>query len=304
MAIPPTRHREQCFSIVVRLIKKCIVYVAFAALVATLGIACPEEACAQAPQHTAAGVEATSTGESPLPRYRRDRTKVTLGDDSTAVTDDVRRVKVVDLSGDTVQIADVDSVTDILSAEILIARRDSIRKDSVMRATYGKERVFNPNPTRAVWLSALFPGLGQIYNRRYWKLPIIVGGYLGLAYATSWNNGMLKDYTKAYGDAMDSDPNTRSYMDFYPSTTREEDIDMEWLKRVLKSKKDYYRRNRDLCIISMVGLYLLCMVDAYVDASLANFDINPDLSMKVKPAVIEPQLGKLPAVGLQCAISF
>lgn len=243
-------------------------------------------------------------GEAPLPRYRRDRTKVTLGDDSTGVTDGVRRVKVVDLSGDTVQIADVDSVTDILSAEILIARRDSIRKDSVMRATYGKERVFNPNPTRAVWLSALFPGLGQIYNRRYWKLPIIVGGYLGLAYATSWNNGMLKDYTKAYGDAMDSDPNTRSYMDFYPSTTREEDIDMEWLKRVLKSKKDYYRRNRDLCIISMVGLYLLCMVDAYVDASLANFDINPDLSMKVKPAVIEPQLGKLPAVGLQCAISF
>ena len=54
----------------------------------------------------------------------------------------------------------------------------------------------------------------------------------------------------------------------------------------------------------MVGLYLLCMVDAYVDASLANFDITPDLSMKVKPAVIEPQLGKLPAVGLQCAVSF
>ena len=103
---------------------------------------------------------------------------------------------------------------------------------------------------------------------------------------------------------MDSDPNTKSYMDFYPPTTREEDINMDWLKRVLKSKKDFYRRNRDLCIISMVGLYLLCMVDAYVDASLANFDITPDLSMKVKPAVIEPQLGKLPAVGLQCAVSF
>ena len=76
------------------------------------------------------------------------------------------------------------------------------------------------------------------------------------------------------------------------------------MKLLIGEKLKLYRRNRDLCIISMVGLYLLCMVDAYVDASLANFDITPDLSMKVKPAVIEPQLGKLPAVGLQCAVSF
>ena len=199
---------------------------------------------------------------------------------------------------DSMSIAEPLVRTDMAADSTLVAASDSVP------SPIGVKRIFNPDPNRALWLSVLCPGLGQIYNRRYWKLPIIVGGYLGLAYATSWNNGMLKDYTKAYGDAMDSDPNTRSYMDFYPSTTREEDIDMEWLKRVLKSKKDYYRRNRDLCIISMVGLYLLCMVDAYVDASLANFDINPDLSMKVKPAVIEPQLGKLPAVGLQCAISF
>ena len=210
----------------------------------------------------------------------------------------------VDLPGDTVQLADVDSIADIIAAEMIAARRDSLRKDSLLRDTYGQVRIFRPDPNRAVWLSALCPGLGQSYNRRYWKLPIVVGGFLGLTYATTWNNNMLNDYTKAYGDAMDSDPNTKSYMDLYPPTPREEDINMDWLKRVLKSKKDFYRRNRDLCIISMVGLYLLCMVDAYVDASLANFDITPDLSMKVKPAVIEPQLGKLPAVGLQCAVSF
>lgn len=217
---------------------------------------------------------------------------------------DATSVKVVDLSGDTIEIAAIDSIPELLTAEIIAARQDSIKKDSIMLATYGKERVFNPNPTRAVWLSALFPGLGQIYNRRYWKLPIIVGGYVGLAYATSWNNGMLRDYTKAYNDAMDNDPNTNSYMNFYPSTTREEDIDMSWLQSVLKSKKDYYRRNRDLCIIGMVGLYLVCIIDAYVDASLAHFDITPDLSMQVKPAVIEPHVGRLPSVGLQCAFSF
>lgn len=248
-------------------------------------------------------VSSDSLQTAGAPRSRRDRVKVEL-DDKSDDKDKIQRVKVVDLSGDTVEIASLDSVPMLMSAEVIAARRDSLKKDSALLATYGKERVFNPDPTRAVWLSALFPGLGQIYNRRYWKLPIIVGGYVGLAYATSWNNGMLKDYTKAYSDAMDNDPNTNSYMNFYPSTTREEDIDMSWLQRVLKSKKDFYRRNRDLCIIGMVGLYLLCMVDAYVDASLAHFDITPDLSMQVKPAVIEPQLGKLPAVGLQCAVCF
>lgn len=246
-----------------------------------------------------------SSDQTPLPprqhRNRGDRVPVELPD---SVSSAPGTATVVDLSGDTVQIADVDSIADIIAAEMIAARRDSLRKDSLLRDTYGQVRIFRPDPTRAVWLSALCPGLGQIYNRRYWKLPIVVGGFLGLTYATTWNNSMLNDYTKAYGDAMDSDPNTKSYMDFYPPTTREEDINMDWLKRVLKSKKDFYRRNRDLCIISMVGLYLLCMVDAYVDASLANFDITPDLSMKVKPAVIEPQLGKLPAVGLQCAVSF
>ncbi|MDE5646688.1 MAG: hypothetical protein K2I57_02530, partial [Muribaculaceae bacterium] len=69
-----------------------------------------------------------------------------------------------------------------------------------------REVEFIPDPKRAVWLSALFPGLGQVYNRRYWKLPILVGGYMGLAYATSWNSSMLKDYTQAYSDIMDSDP--------------------------------------------------------------------------------------------------
>ena len=82
---------------------------------------------------------------------------------------------------------------------------------------------FNPDPMRAVWLSALFPGLGQIYNHRYWKLPIVVGGYVGLFYATTWNSRMLSDYQRAYLDIMDSDPGTNSYMDFFSSSYREED---------------------------------------------------------------------------------
>lgn len=163
---------------------------------------------------------------------------------------------------------------------------------------------FNPNPTKAVWLSALFPGLGQIYNRRYWKLPIVVGGYMGLAYATTWNDGMLTDYSRAYSDIMDSDPTTNSYMDFFPNNTQESSLDKTWLTQVLKSRKDYYRRNRDLCIICMAGVYLIAMVDAYVDASLSHFDISPDLSVDVAPAVFQDTRSKYPSVGVQWAINF
>ncbi|MBD5379353.1 MAG: hypothetical protein HDR74_05585 [Bacteroides sp.] len=163
---------------------------------------------------------------------------------------------------------------------------------------------FNPDPTRAVWMAALFPGLGQVYNRRYWKLPIIVGGYLGLAYGTSWNSTMLTDYTKAYSDLIDNDPTTNSYMNFFPNTTKEEDIDKNWLTSTVRSQRNYFRRNRDLCIICMVGVYLLAMVDAYVDASLAHFDISPDLSMNVAPAIFQDSRGQKPAIGMLWALNF
>ncbi len=167
-----------------------------------------------------------------------------------------------------------------------------------------REMVFNPDPTRAVWMSALFPGLGQLYNRRYWKLPIVIGAYMGLGYATSWNNGMLNDYTKAYRDIMDSDPSTNSYMNFFPPNTQESDLDRTWLTNVLQSRKNFYRRNRDLCIIAMVGVYLVAMVDAYVDASLSHFDISPELSMDVAPVLFQETRGLKPAVGLCWALNF
>ena len=115
---------------------------------------------------------------------------------------------------------------------------------------------------------------------------------------------MLTDYTKAYRDIMDSDPNTKSYMDFYPPNTQESDIDMAWLKKSLKSKKNFYRRNRDLCIIGMVGLYLINIIDAYVDATLSHFDISSDLSLDVSPAVMGGQSPVDKSFGVQCALTF
>lgn len=184
--------------------------------------------------------------------------------------------------------------------ERLKAIQDSINE----LEEYGEVRIFNPDPTKAVWMSALCPGLGQIYNRSYWKLPIVVGAFMGLGYATSWNNRMLTDYTKAYRDIMDNDPSTKSYMDFYPPTVKEEDLDKTWLTNKLKSRRDYFRRNRDLCIVGIVGVYLIAMVDAYVDASLSQFDITPELSMEVTPTLIPDSRTTLPSVGVQWALNF
>lgn len=166
------------------------------------------------------------------------------------------------------------------------------------------KKIFNPSPTRAVWLAALFPGLGQIYNRRYWKLPIVVGGFMGLAYATNWNNGQYQDYVQGYRDLTDSDPGTNSYMDFFPPTVDESQLDKSWLTRTFRSKRDYFRRNRDLCIICVVGLYLLCIVDAYIDASMAHFDISPNLSIDWSPAVMMQRNTGKPAFGLNWALNF
>lgn len=213
-----------------------------------------------------------------------------------SVSEDTVAVEAINVLSDSV------ALSDSISNDIKLVA-DSIAADSIPKE-FSKRRKLNLDPSRAVWLSALCPGLGQIYNRRYWKLPIVVGGFVGLTYATTWNNRMLTDYTKAYRDIMDSDPNTKSYMDFYPPNTNESDIDMAWLKKSLKSKKNFYRRNRDLCIIGMVGLYLVNIIDAYVDATLSHFDISSDLSLDVSPAVMGGQSPVDKSFGVQCALTF
>lgn len=195
-----------------------------------------------------------------------------------------------------------------LSDTIVVADSTSLLTATIVKEDASKKLAeklkFNPDPMRAMWLSALCPGAGQIYNRRYWKLPIVIGAFVGLTYGTTWNNRMLNDYSKAYRDITDNDPNTRSYMDFYPPTVKESDLDKTWLTSTLRYRKDYYRRYRDLCIIGIAAVYLLNVIDAYVDASMMHFDVSDDLSMDVGPAVIDSSVSMLPSIGLGCAISF
>ena len=256
--------------------------------------------------HTAVAQDVTNAAASvpdsvqvvtvtPTPIHR-ERVPVAVSDTSRLGKD--RPVRVVTVAGDTVTFAAIDSVRGIDGVEILV--------DSVVTAPQETVTVFNPDPQRALWLSALCPGLGQIYNHRFWKLPIVVGAFVGLSYGASWNNRMYKDYSKAYRDVMDDDPDTRSYMDFFPPTVSESSLDTAWLQKVMKNKRDYYRRYREICVIAMVGVYLINIVDAYVDASLAHFDISPDLTLDISPAAIGSEVTgeRLPSLGLQCAFSF
>jgi hypothetical protein len=270
------------------------------ALLLCLLIAFPFPAFAQEVQSTENQAKTiTATKTQKIKRHKRTKVNVVDNSKKSNKNDSTSKViRVVDLEGDTLQFSSLDSVKNLTGVEILG------NPDSLFAPNLGRVRVFNPDPVRALWMSALFPGLGQVYNRRYWKLPIVIGTFVGLAYGMSWNNRMLNDYTKGYRDAMDNDPDTKSYMNFYPPTVKESDLDMAWLKKALKSKKDYYRRYRDICIISMVGVYMLCVLDAYVDASLAHFDVSPDLSMRVKPAVFTQNLKKLPSLGMRCSIDF
>ena len=166
-----------------------------------------------------------------------------------------------------------------------------------------EKSVWEPEPRLAVWFSLLFPGGGQIYNRKYWKLPIVYGGYVGCIYALTWNQSTYMDYKNAYVDIMDDDPNTKSYEDFLPPHY-EIDTDMEeWLKGVFKQRKNKYRRYRDLSIFAFAGMYIFAAIDAYVDSELSHFDISPDLSLDLTPNIMIDHQG-VPTAGFSLALSF
>lgn len=211
--------------------------------------------------------------------------------DDTIYADTIRRQLIID-NGD-----DLNKAVIITDESAMLSNNENL--------TELKDK-WIPNPKKALWLAIAFPGGGQIYNRKYWKLPLIYGGFLGCFYAISWNNTMYRDYSQAFVDIMDSDPNTNSYNNFLPPTY-DVNANLERLQNLFKKKKNYYRRYRDLSIFCAIGVYALSVIDAYVDAELSSFDISRDLSVKLKPAVISDKVMANTSgnsYGLKCAIAF
>ena len=167
---------------------------------------------------------------------------------------------------------------------------------------------WHPEAKRAMWMALVLPGAGQIYNRKYWKLPIIYGGFVGCAYAITWNNQMYHDYSQAYLDIMDDDPNTQSYNQFLHLGATIDASNIDRYKEIFRKRKDKFRRWRDMGVFVMIGVYAFSVIDAYVDASLSEFDISDDLTLRVEPTVMNDKRTNNPfksaSLGLQCSLKF
>ena len=263
------------------------------------------DAFAQMPVDSLSKDSTIQRRQPPKARARRHRPtpQDSASKDSIKILQPVSMKSLDSLSVPAIQIADSLDIAN--QAELQRLEQPAsivVSSDSLPPVQDLNKKLFIPNPTRATWLAVVFPGGGQIYNRKYWKLPIIYGGFAGCAYALSWNGKMYKDYSQAYLDIMDSNPNTKSYEDLLPPNSN---YDEEQLKNTIKKRKDMFRRYRDLSIFAFIGVYIISIIDAYVDAELSNFDITPDLSMKVEPTVINNQMNlKQNSVGVQCVLRF
>ena len=202
--------------------------------------------------------------------------------------------------------------TGLLSAQDMIPA-DSIPSDSVPLVTQPLKvakdwSTWKPDPKRALWLALVIPGGGQIYNRKYWKLPLVYGGFVGCLYAMSWNNSQYKDYSQAFLDLSDKDPATASYNKFLHLGVQITDDNKQRYLDIFQKRRDKYRRWRDLSFFVLCGVYALSVIDAYVDAELSVFDISKDLSLKVEPTIINTHTSNKPfdssSIGLQCSVNF
>lgn len=192
------------------------------------------------------------------------------------------------------------------SSANVLSTADSLAIERAKKLAQQVAEPWKPKSGKAL-LWAILPGGGQIYNRKYWKLPIVWGALATCAYAVGFNSRMYNEYHTAYRDIKSSDPQSNTaWLAFAPQGAKAEDYaQYRYLESTLQRGNDYYRRYRDLSIVLAVGVYGLSMLDAYVDAELFTFDISPDLSMKLTPSV----LSTVPyssgyQMGIMCNLTF
>lgn len=216
------------------------------------------------------------------------------------------------MAQDTIQTNNFRLSTANLIIDSVFHKNNSLLPDSITAKPY------KPDPITAVWKGAILPGYGQIINRKYWKLPIVYGGFLGCAYAIAWNSSRYTSYKTAYRDILlyasdaefksivDKDPSKASFNQILPKGYTIESIGgIPTYTSSLKSAQDSFRRYRDLSVIVTVAVYALTLVDAFVDAQLYDFDISTDLSMRVQPILIQNNRTRLQhTLGMQCSFSL
>ena len=216
------------------------------------------------------------------------------------------------LETDTIHSVDAISNADtLLNQSEFLLKVDSVALANELKNGLTTERFFKPDPNKAI-LYAIVPGLGQVYNRKYWKLPLVYGSVIGCVYAISWNDTQYKGYKKAYRDFQDNNPETNSWQAYRPMNYPEDESEWTQSERdwfgssFLKRGRDNFRRWRDLSYFISAGVYALWIVDAYVDAQLFDFDISDDLSLRMDPVILDrtATINSKKTIGLQLSLSF
>ena len=165
------------------------------------------------------------------------------------------------------------------------------------------------NPRRAMLLSAAFPGAGQIYNKKYWKVPLVWGGFAGLIYGVSWNqeryltyrNGLFRVLNEPANPVVDPTTGRTALGNVVVGTTVYFPVGQTGYlsQEVLRTAVNKFRRDRDYLTIMCFIFYMLQMVDAHVDAHLKEFDLNPQLKVSIEPAMNQnAYTGKSVGMGL------
>ncbi|WP_152541889.1 DUF5683 domain-containing protein [Saccharicrinis fermentans] len=170
------------------------------------------------------------------------------------------------------------------------------------------------SPHKATFYSAILPGLGQAYNKKYWKIPILYAGIGGVIYGLDFNSSNYKKYRRAYRDYLLQDPGNQSYLNdnVRPRSTSLEEFKelletdssyADWFESALENKRDYYKKYRDLSYVGLALVYVLNLVDASVDAHFKTFDVSNDLSMHIEPTTT-PMYGGYNSIGMQIRFTF
>ncbi len=149
------------------------------------------------------------------------------------------------------------------------------------------------SPTRATIMSACLPGLGQIYNKKYWKVPVIYAGFAAFTYFIYTNADQYMNYKCAYIESVNGSTDG-NYSDLVQKYSPDD----------LLASRDYYRRNLEISIILTVVWYGMNILDAVVDAHLYTFNITENLSMKIEPALLPSGFGYKPAGGVKLCLHF
>ena len=164
----------------------------------------------------------------------------------------------------------------------------NIQIDSI----YVDEEQFN-RPKKAAYLSAALPGLGQAYNKRYWKIPIIYGAFGTIGYFIGYNNNKYQQYRNAY-----------LLKKSFPLDELDDELAINISEDNLQRGLDYYRRNRDLLMIVLVGVYIIQILDAHIDSHLMEFDVSEDLTFRLEPGFQSQSLWASQQYGLKLTLNF